>query len=232
MNNAKMLFGGLLVAALALVSSPALSGLPGSNHDFTAGGSGAAANQTTDMCGTCHMPHKPLLNVPLWAHPLSAENYSLYKDNANYSSGNAAEYDATRIGSTGSSISRACLSCHDGTVAVIGAITLDTVNKWILYDNETGSPAPFAVGGTTGQPTALGLKGSHPVSVDYATNIAGTGTFETTANVLSAGLKLEGGTHVGCISCHDPHMPVGVVGDGMTRIDNTNSAMCRTCHLK
>jgi len=217
------------IAAAAMIAVPAWAVITGSEHDFTNTGAigGAAFNTTSDMCGSCHVPHAPLINVPLWAHALgTGDPFTLYSSNLNYTGGNAAEYNAAELGG-----SEACLSCHDGTIAVIAAITLDETDRWILYDNEQAGAPPVAVGGLTGLNESLGLKGSHPVMVDYATNIAGTGDFATVVS-LDARIILDNG-YVQCTTCHNAHDEEDLgVGTGMLNMSNANSAICLECHTK
>ena len=62
-----------LVAGLigTLAVGQAMAALVGSKHDFAPGG-GTVISGVTESCKTCHVPHKPLMNVPLWAHTLSS----------------------------------------------------------------------------------------------------------------------------------------------------------------
>lgn len=214
---AVIMAAGLLVAA----AGPALAGVAGSKHDFTATG-GYPITGVTEMCKTCHVPHRPLINVPLWAHNLSTYSYQLYNTNASYIGPNSAAYDASPANLSGTR-SRLCLSCHDGTVAVAGTSYIqNTSATWILWDNGA------AVGGQGSANPSIGLKGSHPVSVNYATVRTNQGT-EYKDIAADPDVKLEA-SKVQCSSCHDPHMKVA--GSKMLVKSNASSALCTTCHNK
>lgn len=201
--------GGLLGA------SGARAAISGSSHDFTATGPNPIAG-VTEICVTCHVPHRPLQNVPLWAHALTAGSYNLYNSNASYSSGNSSHYDASPQAFTGSQ-SRACLSCHDGTLAVSGGVFITTADPvWILWD----AGAAVAAGG------AAGLKGSHPVAVDYSTLLAANPT-EYNAVATLAPVLLEN-SKVQCTSCHNAHNKF----PKMLVMSNAGSALCLKCHNK
>ncbi len=196
----------------------AQAGLAGSKHDFTATG-GTPISGVTESCKTCHVPHKPLMNVPLWAHALSSYSYNLYNTNTNYAGPNSAAYDASPASLAGSK-SALCLSCHDGTVAVAGTTYVGTGN--ILWNNGA------AAGGQGSANPNSGLRGSHPIAVDYAavrTNQAS----EYKDITADTAVKLAS-SKVQCTSCHNPHNKV--TGTKMLVKANTNSALCTTCHNK
>lgn len=209
--------GMVLVAGLALIfiSNQVFAGITGSKHDFTSGG-GTPIVGVTELCKTCHVPHKPKLNVPLWAHALSTYNYNLYNMNPNYTGPNSAAYD-TSPASLADSKSALCLSCHDGTVAVAGTTYVGTGK--IMWDNgaATGSANPNN-----------GLRGSHPIAVTYAT-VRTNQPSDYKDIFADTDVKLSLGK-VQCTSCHNPHMKVA--GTKMLVKSNANSALCTTCHDK
>ena len=110
----------------------------------------------TELCAACHVPHRPLMNVPLWAHSLSTATYQLYNQNQGYV-GFGGTYDSSPALFAGSP-TRLCLSCHDRSVAVAGNVYMDSQSpSWIMSDGgAVGSAQP-------GQAGYVGLKGSHPV---------------------------------------------------------------------
>ncbi len=202
-----------------LAVGQALAGLAGSAHDFTATG-GTPIAGVTESCKTCHVPHRPLLNVPLWAHALSSYSYNLYNTNPKYTGPNSAAYDASPSSLAGTK-SALCLSCHDGTVAVAGTTYMGNImggDSIVTWDN--GAPV-------SGNPNN-GLRGSHPIAVNYATVRTNQ---PSDYNDISAdpAVKLEA-SKVQCTSCHNPHNKVA--GTMMLVKANTNSALCVTCHNK
>ena len=211
----------LLAAGLFLMVSQASAAVDGSAHDFI-NGSGNFTGYVGGLCEPCHVPHKPKQNVPLWAQDLSAvTDYEMYNQNTAYTGSGTYTGGGTSVDFTGTG-SAACLSCHDGTVAAAGSYTIASADAvWILYDWETNG----ATGVVTGANTNLGLKGSHPVAVDYPGAVPGN------YNDISAHptLKLEAG-QIQCNTCHGAHNDVA--GEPMLVTTNVNSAMCVACHIK
>lgn len=206
-----------LALTAVLLGSAAFASIAGSKHDFTATG-GTPIAGVTQICVTCHWPHRPIQNVPLWSHTLAgaANTFDLYDQNASYSGLNSANYPGTPQNFANTQ-SRACLSCHDGTVAVAGAtfVTSASVN-WMLWD----AGLPVAGGGAGNN----GLMGSHPVGVTYAGLLPAAEW-----NAIPAGdeVKLDAGK-VQCTSCHNAHAPF----PKMLVKSNAGSALCTTCHNK
>ncbi len=137
-----------------------------------------STTNTSEVCVFCHTPHGGTTNAPLWNRALAtAGNYTPYT---------STTMDAT-TGQPGG-ISLACLSCHDGTIA------LDALR------NATGSgnfnpAAPsqnWTFVGLTGTQTAGGanslpedgritnltqnLSDDHPISMAYPTGLTGATT--------------------------------------------------------
>ena len=204
---------------MALAVGPAQAALAGSKHDFTATG-GTPIAGVTEKCKSCHVPHKPLMNVPLWAHALSTYTYNLYGTNASYTAGNAAAYDASPAGLVGTK-SQLCLSCHDGTVAVAGTTYVGAAGN-IMWNNNT------AAGGLGSASPNNGLMGSHPIAVNYVT-VRTAQTAEYADIAADPDVKLQA-NKVQCTSCHEPHL--SVAGTKMLVKSNANSALCTTCHIK
>jgi predicted CXXCH cytochrome family protein len=206
----------LLVTSLALlggwvVSSTASAALTGSKHDFTALGWG-----NSQICLPCHAPHNNK-NAPgslLWNHTLTTTSYTLYS---------SPTFDATTTVGQPSAVSKFCLSCHDGTVA------LDA------YGNHT--PVPTYISGNALLSTDL--SNDHPISFDYnaALVTADTATgggiaglvVPASASSVVAGIPLFSGK-MECASCHDVHNKHSIAG--LLNSSNTGSALCLKCHIK
>lgn len=219
----KILLTLIAAVGLAFVASPANAILDGSAHDFIDGGF-AATGFAGSLCESCHVPHKPLQNVPLWAHALSVKTHDTYGAAADYS-GSAAQlaaYDDGATAVTFSGATAACLSCHDGTLASAVGYTMDETSiGWIMWDTDNG--------GLQLPASTTGLVGSHPVAVNY-TVIQGLDTagYVDLITTPDPDVKLEGGTHVGCSSCHDAHNKQAK----MLVKANNNSQICTSCHIK
>ena len=226
--------GAALVIA-ALASVPASAQIQGSQHDFTAPilGIDSTTNpgvpDTTfnafyfwpsyagyGICSSCHTAHNAYdTDTPLWSHDTTTATFSLYT---------SPTLDNAITQPQG--VSKACLSCHDGTVAV------NAVHGSIITNNFTGGPVSGPVNLVAGDHGYIGtdLTNDHPISVEY--NTALDPGLNPEAVVDAAGFVLYGtGTRtVECGSCHDPHAgpPVHLFLRAYTGYQ-TN---CLICHNK
>jgi predicted CXXCH cytochrome family protein len=196
----------IVVIVAVVLSGVGLSALTqagtivGSKHDLTSFG-------TTDgqICIVCHTPHNAdvsTVDAPLWNHTLTTATYTLY-DSPTFT----GKPSQTQPGG----VSKLCLSCHDGTVA------LDA------FGGRTGSTMIEGTGDLT-----TNLKKSHPVSFTYDATMAGTDGELVDPATLPAGW-VNGGKFE-CSSCHDVHNKLDV--GKMLLKSNANSGLCLTCHVK
>jgi predicted CXXCH cytochrome family protein len=205
MRNSKMLVVGiglLLLGALVYVGQ-AQAGIAGTAHDLSTKSYGS-----TQICIFCHAPHNAstTLTVPLWNHASTAATFTMYSSSTLNATGLAA-------GPT----SKACLSCHDGTVAIDS------------YGTRTGTnmmTGPSLVGND--------LSNDHPIGFTYDSALAtADGGLATPADATKVvtGIPLYGGK-LECASCHNVHE----YGTGSTqpflRSTNAGSALCLKCHTK
>ena len=195
-----------LVGVLVLGVSLTYASITGSKHDFH--NQSWASGQ---ICLPCHAPHNNVSSTGtlLWNHAASSASYTFYS---------SPTMKATTPASM-SSISKTCMSCHDGTVAVdsFGGVTGSTS---ISSSNNLG--------------TVLG--NDHPVSIDYTTALASQKGHMYDPSTAASGLgstiasDLLYQNKVECSSCHDVHNDYGVAG--MLKKSNAGSALCLTCHNK
>lgn len=199
----------IAIMCLALYSQFGFSQITGTAHDLSSQGwNTAVANPTNRVCGSCHTPHNALVvtGAPLWNHASTATVFTLYS---------GTNLDATDLGQPAGT-SKLCLSCHDGTVGLDNFAPISTNVNMIAGVANVGTD----------------LSNDHPVSFTYdAALVAADGALHpitdpfgagTIADVLFSG-KME------CASCHNVH------DDTFTkfqRMDNTNSELCITCHVK
>lgn len=208
----------LFVPALLLVSGSAMAGVVNSKHDITTTAFDNADNTTGQVCVYCHTPHQSIVgNGPLWNHAASTvATYTVY---------DSPTIDST-IGDPGPE-SKACLTCHDGTVAIdnISNSPGDQVtNPWTPGAAMTG----YALVGTVTS-NDLDLGNDHPVGMLYDVNLVNAdGGLDTVANVTGTALELFAGK-VECATCHDVHDDTNAA---FLRITDTASQICTTCHLK
>jgi len=149
---------------------PADNGISTTKHNLSA--SSTASNKTadtTEICVFCHTPHgaDTTQAVPLWNRELALPStYSTYKDLK------SSTLDGTII--PVGSVSLACLSCHDGTVAMDAIIntpgsgTIDGKNAGWDFTGSATLDAEGFMQDTTIAMLGSDLKNDHPVGVPYA----------------------------------------------------------------
>jgi hypothetical protein len=233
-----------LAASVVLLPATVRAGIVGSPHDFSGESWNVQASDHNSVCGTCHTPHHADSTVvPLWSHATTTATFTMY-DNAHVATANLqATVDTQPAG-----VSKACLSCHDGTVAI----------------NTYGGAIQGGTGVTITNSANLGtdLTHSHPISLDYTPAITGigsgkdqwlfnpdttpvltpdSGTFAAGNDMTVNGFLLGGKHRVECSSCHDVHNQSGTPFDivnnpKLVKIVGTQagkgSLLCRSCHNK
>lgn len=197
---------GLLLAGSFVIStyfSMAQAGsIVGTKHDLSQKGYG-----TNQICIFCHTPHHAktdLPEVPLWNHGTTAATFTVYS---------SPTLDAT-VGQP-SGASKACLSCHDGTIA------LD-----VFGNRSSTSPT---IGGRFNLGTDL--SNDHPISFTYDAALAtrdGGLVIPAGTNMVVSGIPLYNGK-MECSSCHSVH---DNTNGTFLRHTNVGSALCLKCHLK
>ena len=220
---------GLFLTLLPLAGRAGLAGGP---HDFSALTGGHS-------CEVCHIPHVNSIESdytnPKW-HRHSPTN-STY---VTYDQGNSATFKALNLTvQLGTSV--ACLSCHDGSMAVNQSYAGSTAAYAPTFAIETASatygafdpPAPGTPGPHLGR---IDLTHMHPVGVSYTQAAAADPTLRPIGGARSLlGQMLKGARRsVECSTCHDIH---GILGDsGRTPcaliVSPNNAALCETCHLQ
>ncbi len=212
------LVAALVAAAGAIVmlfaAQGAMAGIAGSKHDFSTGNTW---NTTGEICVVCHAPHNSGSSSLLWNHSTSAvATYTLYA---------SPSLNAT-LGQPGlGGVSKLCLSCHDGTVAIDNFGGKTTGTQAIPA---TANLAGGTLGGTTGS-----LADDHPISFTYDAALAtADGGLVTPVDAKSvvAGIPLYS-AKLECASCHDVHNNAAA-GTKLLRVANTSSALCLKCHNK
>lgn len=214
----------LLIAVALALPLVAQAQIAGTRHDFSTN----SWNSRNTMCGTCHSIHgtDPAQIVPLWSHATTTKTFTMY-DSPSF------DGKSTQTAQP-SGASKACLSCHDGSLAVnqsfSGTITGGATNaQFVGLNRQIGEDGNLAT--------------THPISFDYndaaskdsfIRPASSTLTFATgnmvgkTVNDLLVGGKME------CSSCHDVHKQKGYAPSDvfMRIVRNTYSELCRSCHIK
>jgi predicted CXXCH cytochrome family protein len=203
MNSSRRL-AGILVLFVTIGSGFVGADINGSAHDFS-----TQAWSAGQVCLVCHTPHNGQTSVvPLWNRETTTTAFTLYS---------SPTFDAS-VGQP-SGASKACLSCHDGTVA------LDS------FGGNSGTT--YLTGGTL---LSDDLSNDHPISFVFDNILAGSDgglhNPETTASGLIGTIQqdLLFDNRMECASCHDVHNSYSQ--PGLLVKSNAGSALCLTCHNK
>jgi predicted CXXCH cytochrome family protein len=190
-----------IVSVLMVAQIANAAGIATTKHDLS--GKGWGSDQ---ICIFCHTPHNAATagTAPLWNHATTATAaFTLYTSTTlNAVSGQPA------------GVSKACLSCHDGSIA------LDS------YGTRTGTNfiTGTALLGTT-------LANDHPVSITYDAALAtadGGLVTPASASLVVTGIPLFA-AKMECASCHSVH---DNANGKFLRNTNLASALCLKCHVK
>jgi len=223
----------LLAAILGITASTALADdISTTVHNLSTSGPGeikliSAPGGDTDrdqICVFCHTPHfgDRSVGVVLWNRGVNTTGYTMY---------DSATMDMT-VASQPQSVTLACLSCHDGTIAFdslrngpgSGDYNGNIYSRGWQWANNV-STMVGSVSGNVGQD----LSDDHPVSVTYDNTL--DTAFYDIAPVQASGLPFYGAAHdqLECGTCHNPH---DNTYDPFLRVDNQGSNLCLTCHMK
>ena len=184
----------------------------GSDHDFSSKGCSGGR-----ICIVCHTPHNAdtsVADAPLWNHEVTQATFTTYS---------SPTLDAT-VGPP-SGVSKLCLSCHDGTVAI---------------DSYGGNSGTKYIDG--GKKPGTDLSNDHPISFTYGSALAASdgelvdpaadadGDPETVGDGTPY-LPLFNGT-LQCATCHDVHNTVSQGNPDLLIRPRSGSQICLTCHTK
>ncbi len=180
-------------------------------HNLSVTGPGAIRSTTeTQICIFCHAPHNSTPSAPLWNRSDPGSNYQPYTSSTALA--NAGQPNGSSL---------ACLSCHDGTIA--------------LGDLVSRSSAIPMAGGVTNMPVGSGnlgtdLSDDHPVSFNYTPTLSAQHAGELAdPSTLVGKVKLDASGRMQCTTCHDPHNDMN--GQFLVK-NNTGAELCVTCHIK
>ncbi|MEE9542713.1 MAG: cytochrome c3 family protein [Thermodesulfobacteriota bacterium] len=217
-----------LIPALALTllviffcAAPARAEVANTKHNLGtySPGSVKSAN-TTQICIFCHTPHNSSPDGPLWNRNDSGATYTIYAT-------------PTMVASIGkpSGVSKLCLSCHDGAIAIGSvsfvntpgsddySIPITVTGTGITSDKMTSASSAFI--GTD-------LTDDHPISFDY--DLSFPDNVEIVDKLtLPDTLPLDDNNNVQCNTCHDPH---GTNFINFLTVTLESATLCTECHVK
>ena len=227
----------ILTAVIALLSFSTGTALAASiltsKHNLSTTGTGVHSTNVTQVCVFCHTPHGAYGSatsegtsgpisaqlVPLWNHATTTASYTMYNSTNNPISNLQGTVDTSPTGA-----SLACLSCHDGTLAI------DQYGEKV-----SGSFTPTAkevvlapVEGYAGILTGGNLMNDHPIGFSWATATPDADI----QNASSLPLFVNGTLNdsMECATCHDVHGKL--VPAKFLRVNNAGSNLCLSCHNK
>ena len=239
MNKLVITVGVLALAAAARTYGA--GGIEGSPHDMSNSGS-YSWNTRNGVCSPCHSAHHTDANqiAPLWSHATTTTTFTPYSSPT-----------LNAVVGQPKGVSLACLSCHDGTVALGGTMMMPS--SYIIPDGagndmHTAHPISFtydaALASSDGQledPTSYHIGDPKTRLTDTTAPVPPTWSGTSISGKLIKDAMLFGAGHdqMECASCHDPHKMAGSAPTSgiMTRLsgndaDGKGSILCRTCHVK
>jgi len=179
---------GLIALGLALLltTGSAMAAVLNSVHDLSAGSGGTevadnndATADDTQVCAFCHTPHDSATTaaqvIPLWNRTTTATTYTS-AGNTTYTDNGGGTLSGTVLDLT-TGVSMACLSCHDGTIAMDQLLNIPGSGDSWATTAMTGANIDAGAGdglGTSGKGVVTGvinlgtdLSNDHPVAINY-----------------------------------------------------------------
>lgn len=157
----------------------------------------------SEICIFCHTSHIGSPSAPRWNHNDPGKIYTPYTS-------------STLKAKTGqpSGVSKLCLSCHDGTVA-LGMVRSQSPNT------------PFTQSIGTEQNLGTDLSDDHPISFRYDAELVFSNRGLKDPDTLTGAIQLDKNSQLQCTSCHDAH---GSQYKYLLKIDDIAGNLCMTCH--
>ncbi len=241
MKKLTLMLGGLALGALlALTPFTSHGTIIGSKHDFSiatnywVGGTNnwTVGHGSTNVCGECHTIHHAPdpARGPLWIHTPTANTFKTYDQSG------SETFPSGLTVSLGSS-SKACLSCHDGSIAINSQDSGAMPGTTTAVAGGTGlfiASSAIVIEVAGGQDD---LTHMHPIGVNYGSAITAmpTGDLNPVSTPIGGGsiasVMLKNG-NVECSSCHDIHRTQGASSTSGIYTVASGQALCLTCHNK
>lgn len=217
------------------------AGIANTKHNLSSSGTGTIKSSTEkEICAFCHIPHAAQAGKPLWNREMPTSTYTMYSSTYLERTTYPTPSDLGSSVDTPGNLSRQCLSCHDGTIAIGGIYALrGTVLGSALSVNNTNPDGTMPNSSTAFIGTDLSAH--HPVGFEYGATMTFSDVDVTTrGNELNATptspvkvYRYSGKDYVECSSCHDPHAENGkfLRVNGGSHAENIKNT-CTSCHNK
>jgi len=222
------------------------AGIINTKHNLSTSGPGTIKGTSEqEICAFCHIPHGAQPGKPLWNRAMPTSSYTMYSSTYLERTSYPTPTNLGTSVDTPGNLSRQCLSCHDGTIA-IGAIYIlrGTVLGSALSVADTNADGTMK--NTAGGFIGTDLSAHHPVGFEYGASMDlsfGADHVTTRGNELRATptspvktYNYSGKEYVECSSCHDPHtenkkfLRVGADNSDSHALNIKNT--CTSCHNK
>ena len=200
---------------------------------------GEANPDLNRICVWCHAPHHTLRPaefagdidyLPLWNHRITTLVYQTYANGADEPADPNHLAQSEIIANQPGAVSKLCLSCHDGSVAVneYGFVPGD-----IKSSGTRKGDAPVFIQGQYKIGEGGNLTNHHPIGFFYQ-DVASTDDEIATPTAVMGNYRLGDLLWAGnmeCTTCHDVHNTKNT-GEKFLWVSDKDSEFCLTCHLK
>ncbi len=196
-----------------------------SKHNLSVSSPGIVkAYKEEEVCIFCHTPHSGNTEKPLWnRHNSKAEAYIFAP----------SQYLASRTPEMPDGVSKLCLSCHDGTVAIGNLINIRGKSQTIPTTYDFLQESTGLIG--------TDLSGSHIISIPFDENLIFQWKNIFRRDCLRLPIRKEiplpPTNYIGekkpgiqCTTCHDPHDDERGKFLRLGAPDNY-SELCEACHI-
>ena len=158
-----------LAAALlgTLLPLAAAAAIKDSAHDLSAGSAAVVRSTDSEICKFCHAPHRAQSTQLLWSHTQTSQAAFNW-------GGQTTTLAGTNLPTSLRAASKACLGCHDGSIALGDVRNAGGGVAGVLNVPDVAVANHTVLGGrmVSGNVNLVGaggnLSGSHPVGVPYA----------------------------------------------------------------
>jgi len=232
-----------ILVTLLITTLTLCAGIVNTPHNFSSmSGNSIKAQSELETCVFCHIPHgAQSVGKPLWNRAMPTTQYKMYSSVFLNRMGYGLP---TQLGSQNNepgALSRQCLSCHDGTVAVGAIFKLRRQNMDGQNVPMVGLNADGTLSDTSSAFIGGDLSNHHPVGVEYNPFIGknfGIGRKSIELRAVPTGsaklFNYGGKQYVECSTCHDPHTENKKFLRGEQGINHavTVRNLCVSCHDK